>query len=87
MSSADDTVTVWAAKRAIPPGTALSSADLVTTRVRMFWIACENTALNYGFSIPDIGHPAFGKSVKLLTVKDSSCGVRSPICSFAFRIP
>ena len=36
-----------------------------------FWIACENTALNYGFSHPDIGHPEFGKSVKLLTVKDS----------------
>jgi two-component system heavy metal sensor histidine kinase CusS len=37
-----------------------------------FWIACENTALNYGFSIPEIGHPEFGKSVKLLTVKDSA---------------
>jgi two-component system heavy metal sensor histidine kinase CusS len=36
-----------------------------------FWIACENTALNYGFSTPEGGHPEFGTSVKLVTVKDS----------------
>jgi two-component system heavy metal sensor histidine kinase CusS len=37
-----------------------------------FWIACENTALNYGFSFPEAGHPAFGKAVKLLKVEGSA---------------
>jgi two-component system heavy metal sensor histidine kinase CusS len=37
-----------------------------------FWIACENTALNYGFSFPQAGHPSFGKEVKLLKVEGNA---------------
>lgn len=36
-----------------------------------FWIACENTALNYGFPFPDKNHPKFGSAVKSLRVNDS----------------
>ncbi len=36
-----------------------------------FWIACENTALNYGFPFPDKNHPKFGSAVKSLAVDDS----------------
>ncbi|MEN3365140.1 MAG: two-component system, OmpR family, heavy metal sensor histidine kinase CusS, partial [Burkholderiales bacterium] len=36
-----------------------------------FWIACENTALNYGYPFPDRNHPRLGTDVKSLVVDDS----------------
>jgi two-component system heavy metal sensor histidine kinase CusS len=36
-----------------------------------FWIACENTALSYGFPFPDRNHPQLGSDVKMLVVDDS----------------
>lgn len=36
-----------------------------------FWIACENTMLNYGFPFPDRNHPKFGSAIKLLKVDGS----------------
>jgi two-component system heavy metal sensor histidine kinase CusS len=33
-----------------------------------FWIACENTALNYGFPFPSRDHPMFAGSIKTLRI-------------------
>jgi two-component system heavy metal sensor histidine kinase CusS len=42
-----------------------------------FWIACENTALNYGFPFPDRNHPKFGSSIKTLTIEGSSSPMKT----------
>lgn len=36
-----------------------------------FWIACDNTALNYGYPFPDRNHPRLGSDIKTLVLDDS----------------
>jgi two-component system heavy metal sensor histidine kinase CusS len=36
-----------------------------------FWIACDDTALNYGFPFPDRNHPQLGSDIKSLVMEGS----------------